>query len=1052
MPAHRTSPRRFTALIALIALPTIAASADETCAPVTLIPRDSSPIAVQSWLVCGPFPSAEMRDRDPNGPERAGYDADFLAEIGGEHAARPCSGTTVASPDGRTLTFQPRLFNNSYADLNSVFNAPGEVCAYLYSELESPVDQVAYLHVGTNAPGKAWIGDQLAIAHPHDRVAMQSQNVARVDLRAGRTRLLLKVDHDGGGWGAFAEIYGQSAHRAFVTEKAPRSLALEADAYLPVGGDTVSVRIPNWVPPVDDVSIAWTVIDGDAEYTIPTTAPEVEIPVPPRADRAIRVIARAPHPRGGISLGECAILCGGETAAEQTLDRFEALAPELDGPSRDAYTLALYAVERAQRDVGAANLRRDVAKVGKQAAELRLALDCLEAGDDPYAERIGTFEAAYLSGADGSAQPLAVVVPHSYSSVKPYALFVNLHGASFTHELTGDWAPSAADSAYEDETILISVMGRGRYGGYRGLGEIDVLNAIDWATSHYRIDPDRVYIRGGSMGGEGTWRLASLYPDRFAGAWIDCGSPAVGTIGNLVNLPTWVNHGDEDRSVPVANARLGVDLMRDADCPVTYTEYPGVDHAVGVAVGPEGYMTRLAAHRRVADPRHIRIVADHPRYASMYWGSIEEWRDPHITARLEARVLDGDVVEIATTNVARARVTPPHLSDAGAITFVVNGERHAVQRSTDGAYDIAVSADGVTASAHEECRASAQRPYEPGSTMNLYRGEPLLIVYGTSSPDSTLRAAMRQLGEDASGWLAPESRMEFGSVPLLPDGAVTDDHLRSRNLLLIGGPTDNTVTARLMPQLPIREEAGSLRVFENESIPLAGRGYGFVHPNPLQPDRLMMVYGSQVPAFYTMRRGGSLNWTVREFDPHGADLIVENVAAVDSAGDPRRNQLVRQMWFTHGWNTARVDDQPIGRHPESAYEMASMVAEAYRDAAQAEFTMLNRAEQAGACPYDTSVTGWQDRPVLPEDLIVFDATGRELLELADASAGKWWMLLPAPDAASIDPERSYRVVGTYGAAIWGTRDVRMSPSNARVLDDAERVESALRAIFGVHGP
>jgi len=220
----------------------------------------------------------------------------------------------------------------------------------------------------------------------------------------------------------------------------------------------------------------------------------------------------------------------------------------------------------------------------------------------------------------------------------------------------------------------------------------------------------------------------------------------------------------------------------------------------------------------------------------------------------------------------------------------------------------------------------------------------------------------------------------------------------------------------------------------------------------LQPDRLMMVYGSQVPAFYTMRRGGSLNWTVREFDPHGADLIVENVAAVDSAGDPRRNQLVRQMWFTHGWNTARVDDQPIGRHPESAYEMASMVAEAYRDAAQAEFTMLNRAEQAGACPYDTSVTGWQDRPVLPEDLIVFDATGRELLELADASAGKWWMLLPAPDAASIDPERSYRVVGTYGAAIWGTRDVRMSPSNARVLDDAERVESALRAIFGVHGP
>ena len=43
-----------------------------------------------------------------------------------------------------------------------------------------------------------------------------------------------------------------------------------------------------------------------------------------------------------------------------------------------------------------------------------------------------------------------------------------------------------------------------------------VLWTLDWAEKHYPIDPDRVSLRGGSMGGIGSLVLGLLYPERCA--------------------------------------------------------------------------------------------------------------------------------------------------------------------------------------------------------------------------------------------------------------------------------------------------------------------------------------------------------------------------------------------------------------------------------------------------------------------------------------------------------------------------------------------------------
>lgn len=740
-------------------------------------------------------------------------------------------------------------------------------------------------------------------------------------------------------------------------------------------------------------------------------------------------------------------------AIQRALGIFESLRREagdplaLTGSRRDAYALALYCAEKLRPELSP-GWRKERLQVPRIVSHLQSAVNGARAGTDPYTGKTGTFEAAYLSEVDGTAQPFTLAVPEGYSPERPYALLVDLHGAGGTHERRPDywWGEFGdADSSYQAGTIGASVMGRGRWSGYQGLGEEDVLQVIKWIKSHYRVDPDRVYIRGGSMGGRGTWLIAARYPDIFAGAMADCGWPVFATLPNLVNLPTYVNHGAADWVVAVGYSRLGVNLLQEAGSPVVYSEYPGVGHDVWNRARPEGCMARLASHRRIADPARIRIHAEHPRYAGMYWGRIEKWDDPHTLATLEAQVLPGNVVSVNLTNVAQARLSPPakHLTGEGDIIWMVQGRRLTTPRSPDGAYDILVADGKPTVRAHVEEPPPATRPYVQGSVMNLYRGEPLLIVYGTSARDDSLRKAIHGLAEEASHWLMPSEGMEFGAISTVADTHVSAAQLASKNLMLLGGPQENALAAKLMPRMPIREEQGALRIFTSETIPLAGRGYGVVYPNPEHPRRLVFVYASSVPEFYTSHRGRLLSWGVSESDPFTPDLVVETVDTVNS------NRLVRQVTFTHGWQLTQASDEIITRSPKNALEEAEMTAQVFREAAAAPFAIIGRANAEKPCSFDTATVRWQDFSSLNRQIIVFEATGRELLDLARPLKDQGWMVSPVPDSQAVDSEATYRVA-SFPDILWDLAGRRhYNARNVRLASDGATLEALFRKAWGV---
>lgn len=114
-----------------------------------------------------------------------------------------------------------------------------------------------------------------------------------------------------------------------------------------------------------------------------------------------------------------------------------------------------------------------------------------------------------------------------------------------------------------------------------------VIALLDRALKEYRVDPDRVYLTGLSMGGFGSWALASSYPDRFAAVAPICGGgniidvllPAKGTEAALKTLPIWAFHGAKDSTVKLEESERMVDAFkRNGNNDVRLTVYPEAQH------------------------------------------------------------------------------------------------------------------------------------------------------------------------------------------------------------------------------------------------------------------------------------------------------------------------------------------------------------------------------------------------------------------------------------------------------------------------------------------
>jgi len=105
-----------------------------------------------------------------------------------------------------------------------------------------------------------------------------------------------------------------------------------------------------------------------------------------------------------------------------------------------------------------------------------------------------------------------------------------------------------------------------------------LINLLDEIEAKYRVDTDRVYLTGLSMGGFGTWTLAEKYPQRFAAIAPICGGSERYAANRLKDVPVWAFHGAKDKIVPVERSQEMVNAVKAAGGGVKLTIYPEAEH------------------------------------------------------------------------------------------------------------------------------------------------------------------------------------------------------------------------------------------------------------------------------------------------------------------------------------------------------------------------------------------------------------------------------------------------------------------------------------------
>jgi pimeloyl-ACP methyl ester carboxylesterase len=492
-------------------------------------------------------------------------------------------------------------------------------------------------------------------------------------------------------------------------------------------------------------------------------------------------------------------------------------------------------------------------------------LTSLEKGSTPWTHDKGYVVRAYRSHVDGSLQPYGLLIPESYNG-KPTRLDVWLHGrgatltevsfiASHDPAFPHDGALSVARS---QNYIQLDVFGRTN-NAYRWAGETDVYEALADVRRNYNIDPERITLRGFSMGGAGAWHIGLHNPSQWAAVEAGAGFnetliyaklsdlPAYQTAAltiydvyryalNAFNVPT-VGYGGEIDPQLQASVNVREQLQREG---FAFTEekyrWTTNDLKALFLIGPETPHRWHPDSKAESDafinanlprvvPDHVRFVTYTTAYPDAYWVHIEGLDKHYERAEIDAQ-RSPDGVTVKTTNIRAFSLTTSNR------TYKIDGQ--AVSGAQANPYF--VKSNGGWSVGKLEGRQ--KRPGLQGPIDDAFKGAFLVVrPTGTAIAPDAHAAAMKRMERFQSEY----AKWMRGDVPVVDDAKLTQEQIATNNLVLFGDPGSNQVLARILDELPpLKWTADELKV-AGQDYDVAADLPVLIYPNPLNPDRYVVI-------------------------------------------------------------------------------------------------------------------------------------------------------------------------------------------------------------------
>lgn len=563
---------------------------------------------------------------------------------------------------------------------------------------------------------------------------------------------------------------------------------------------------------------------------------------------------------------------------------------------------------------------RDLLRQGMERA------DALRSGQTPWTTKTGLVVRGYVSRIDGSVQPYGLVIPESWSPTAPhrYRLDIWYHGRGETlsevnflndrERSRGEFAP--------DNTIVLHPYGR-YCNANRFAGEVDTFEALASVEKRYRIDPDRIAVRGFSMGGASCWQFATHYGAEWVAAAPGAGFTetaeflgiakgegprpswwerklwhlydSVDYAVNLFNCPVVAYSGELDGQKQAADRMA--DALAKEGIQLEHVIGPGAHHFYEANAKAEvaRRIDAIASAGRNPLPRHIRFTTWTLRYPRMGWVHLDGLEHHWTRARVDAEIVGDSGVRLTTQNVTALTLEMPPglcpLDNTRKPHLVLDGEQvDAPAPLSDRSWTAHFRKRdrqwvAVPAADDGELR---KRPGLQGPIDDAFM-DSFLMVRPTGSPLNAVTAAWtaRELDHAIVHW-----RRQFrGEAQVRDDSAVTDADIAASNLVLWGDPSSNRVLARIADRLPIRWSATGITV---GSQTFAANHYALVmvFPNPLNYKRYVVLNSG-----FTFREYDYLN-NARQ-SPKLPDWAIIDVTTPPTSRTP--GKVVDAGFFDEQW-------------------------------------------------------------------------------------------------------------------------------------------------------
>jgi poly(3-hydroxybutyrate) depolymerase len=538
-------------------------------------------------------------------------------------------------------------------------------------------------------------------------------------------------------------------------------------------------------------------------------------------------------------------------AARKAVEAFEATRTDAEILSDELLAIVSLKIEQAQMLLE--NYQPNQALVD----DLNMAealIPSLGKINGPLPLKPGLHELAYIAENDLSPQPYLVYIPKSWSPDRPTPLFIFHHGyASYLDKVNWIELMYSPDlEALMEKLGFILLMPFGRSNTeFMGIGEADVLRTVALVRQRLKIDEDRIFISGASMGGSGAYTIACHYPHLFAGVMAIAGrydyylwknidpdklagfkrlqtdlDYARALLPNLRNVHTFIFHGDQDPLVQLEQSRGLFNALSALGFSVTYKEFAGGDHWIWEKCFTHPPFAKwLSETRREANPRIVEYQTYSLKYNRAYWVTINDVERWGPKAFVRAEVAGDNLLSVRTQNVASLTL---NLNDK-----LVNLSKPVTVRWNEKEHQQAVATDGSLVLGAIPGDASALRKTADlmGPVREVFTKR-FLIVCGTSGSEEARKANLNMALQAGLQW----QRFSAGRARVKADAQLTETELKTNDLILIGAPDNNSVIARLRDHLPIKWTEEEY-VVGNRKFPASGNGLLVIYPSPFSGGR-----------------------------------------------------------------------------------------------------------------------------------------------------------------------------------------------------------------------